>query len=383
MVNFFKGKRCLIIKGKNVKRFIKKLNNLGVELLKIDYINDNEINVLIYKDDVEKVIGFNYFYEIIVSDDYGVLKIQKKLNELKFFVFSLFCTTIIFFVLINMVFDVEVLHNDKDLRNLIISELEKDGISKYHFKKSFDDVQKIRKKIEKKYSSKIEWIEIEENGVKYIVHVEERKINKEEDDGGYRNLVAKKSGVIKKIINNAGESLVQKDTYVNKGDVLISGEIHLNDEVKGMVSAGGCVYAEVWYTIKTEYPYIKYEEVSIGEKKKKLVLNLFDKKYVIGGDKNNYKSIFEKNLIKSNLLPLSLSFEEMEKIHIIDEVLTYDEALIKAEEKLFNEVEGKLGEKEYIIFSKKLKSKLKNSKIELEMFFAVYEDITEFERIGD
>jgi len=46
-------------------------------------------------------------------------------------------------------------------------------------------------------------------------------------------------------------------------------------------------------------------------------------------------------------------------------------------------MESKLNGKEYIIRSKNLKSVLKDSKIELEMFFAVYEDITAYMEIGE
>ena len=67
----------------------------------------------------------------------------------------------------------------------------------------------------------------------------------------------------------------------------------------------------------------------------------------------------------------------------ISQVLTYDEAIEKAKEASIKEIKSKLKKPEYIIRSSYLKSNVNNSTIEVEMFFAVYEDITDYREIGD
>jgi len=100
-------------------------------------------------------------------------------------------------------------------------------------------------------------------------------------------------------------------------------------------------------------------------------------------NKYEHKKSKEKVILKNNIIPIYLSLDNQEETKLIDQVLTFDEAVIKAEEYSIKQMESKLNGKEYIIRSKNLKSVLKDSKIELEMFFAVYEDITAYMEIGE
>ncbi len=383
MINFLRRKIIINAKGRNIKRFIKKLNANKIELLKIDYISDGEVNVLIYKDNYEKVLELKSIYEIFDTESYGIGKIKKIMKVCKFLILSFIVGLVLFIILINLVFDIEVVHSDKDLRKLISNELKERGIKRYHFKKSYVEISKIKNEIIKKYPNKIEWIEIEEVGTKYIVRVEERKINKIEENNTPRNLIAKKNGVVKQIINHRGEQVIDLDTYVNKGEPIISGEIYLNEKVMGKVKAEGKVYAEVWYNVKTTYPYTSYKEIKTGKRKKTLVLNFLNKDIEFSLNKYEHKKSKEKVILKNNIIPIYLSLDNQEETKLIDQVLTFDEAVIKAEEYSIKQMESKLNGKEYIIRSKNLKSVLKDSKIELEMFFAVYEDITAYMEIGE
>ena len=58
------------------------------------------------------------------------------------------------------------------------------------------------------------------------------------------------------------------------------------------------------------------------------------------------------------------------------------DSLIQSYEKATKDIEKKLSKNEYIIRSKYLKSTVKESIVEVEMFFAVYEDITDYAEIG-
>lgn len=383
MINFLRRKTIINAKGHNIKRFLKKLNANNIDLIKIKYFEKDEVNILVYKSDLEKIEKLCGIYEVVDTENYGIGKIKKIIKASKILIFCFFIGLVLFGILINLTFDINVIHSDKDLRNLITNELEKEGVKRYHFKKSYEEIQKIKNNIIKKYPDKIEWIEIEEVGVKYVVRVEERKINNNTLDNTPRNLVALKNGVVKQITNYKGETLVELDTYVNKGEPIISGEIHLEDKVMGKVRASGKVYAEVWYTVKTTYPYTNYKEVETGKRKKALVFNFLNKDFEFSFNKYEHKKAKEKVLLKNNLLPFSLTLEDQAETKIVDEVLTFDETLIKAENYSIKQMESKLNDKEYIIRNKNLKSTLKDSTIELEMFFAVYEDITAYTEIGD
>jgi len=79
----FTSKIKLNIKGKNIERFIKRLVTNKIELLKIFYPNRNEVNIIVYKKDYEKIMELKSVYEITELNCYGFIKIKKTLNMYK------------------------------------------------------------------------------------------------------------------------------------------------------------------------------------------------------------------------------------------------------------------------------------------------------------
>ena len=55
--------------------------------------------------------------------------------------------------------------------------------------------------------------------------------------------------------------------YVNKNEVIISGNITKKDEVKGRVKAEGTVYGETWYTVKVMLPRTYNNIIYTGKRK--------------------------------------------------------------------------------------------------------------------
>ena len=135
MIEKFKSKVALKIKGKNINRFIKRLTTRKINILSLKYINDNEAKIIIYKKDYEEVLKVKSIYEVLEEDVFGYLKIQRTLKINKHLIIFLLIGYLIFLTLTHMVFDIEVVHSNKDIRNLITEELKENGITKYTFKK--------------------------------------------------------------------------------------------------------------------------------------------------------------------------------------------------------------------------------------------------------
>ena len=230
MIEKFKSKVALKIKGKNINRFIKRLTTRKINILSLKYINDNEAKIIIYKKDYEEVLKVKSIYEVLEEDVFGYLKIQRTLKINKHLIIFLLIGYLIFLTLTHMVFDIEVVHSNKDIRNLITEELKENGITKYTFKKSYQELNKIKEKILNDHPDEIEWLEIETQGTKYIVRVEEREIVRETENNNPRNIVAKKDAVIKKTIASKGDIVRNTDDYVKKGDIIVNGEIMLEDK---------------------------------------------------------------------------------------------------------------------------------------------------------
>lgn len=372
------SKISLNIKGKNINRFIKKLNNNKIEILSLKYKSKDEADIIIYKKDYEKVLKIKSIYEITELEIFGLIKIKKNLKLSKHIIIITFISFLIFLIFTNVVFKVEVIHSNKDIRDLLLKELEKEGIKKYTFKKTYKEIENIKEKILNKYPNDIEWLEIEENGTKYTVRVEDREIIKKEDDNNPRNIVAAKDGVLKKVIAESGDIVKDMNDYVKKGDLIINGDLIFNEKVKGRVKAKGKVYAEVWYVTKTEYPFIKKEEKETGKVKEVYAIKFLNHTLELALNKFKNKNIKEKEIIKHDLIPIKLVKQNQKEKIVKDIFLTPEQAIIEAKKKAEEDIEKTLSKDEYIIKSKYLKSNVKESIVEVEMFFAVYEDITDY-----
>ena len=377
-----KSKIKVKITGRKVEYFLKKLMSSKIELLDIKLVNHKELIVLIYKKDYEKLLEIKSIYEIEILGYRGMLKIKKIIDINKILISFIFLGLALLILLSNTIFEVEVIHNDKNIRDFLIKELSDYDIEPYKFKKKFGEIEKIKKEILEKYRDKIEWLEIENVGTKYIVKVEERKIIDIEKDYTKRNVVATKPAIIKKVFAKNGVIVKNVDDYVNEGDVVISGEVMLNETVKETIKAEGEIFGEVWYNIKVEYPYIYSEKKVTGNFKDTLSINLLNKRISLF---NKYKDFIveDKVLLKHLFLPISLVKQKQREVSIIEYVLTEEEALDAALKKAREQMNAKLDEDEYIISEKQLKVNIKESIIVVDVFYAVYENITGYAEIEE
>lgn len=382
MIDKLVSKISLNIKGKNINRFIKKLRTNKIEILSLKYIDKNQVDIIIYKKDYETVLKIKSIYEVTELDVFGLIKIKRKLKISRHLIIITVIAFIIFLIFTHIIFNVEVIHSNKDIRNLILSELKKENIKPFSLKKSYSEISQIKENILNKYKDKIEWLEIEENGTKYTVRVEERTIVKKDNDNTPRNIIAKKDGVLKKAIAEKGDIVKDMNDYVKKGDLIVSGELIFNDEVKGKVKAEGKAFAEVWYVTKTEYPIFTFKETKTKNTKNVYAIKFLNHTLELTFNKFKTKQIEEKEILKHNLIPFQIVKQKQTETKVKDEILTVEEAIYKAKQKAENDIKKNLSKEEYIIRSKYLKSTVKESIVEVEMFFAVYENITDYAEIG-
>ena len=382
MIEKLISKVSLNIKGKNINRFIKKLRVKRIEILSLKYKNPNEADIIIYKKDYETVLKIKSIYEVTELDVFGLIKIKRNIKLSKHLIIILLIAFIIFLIFTHVIFNVEVIHSNKDIRNLLLAELEKEGIKKYSFKKSYNELTKIKEKILNKYPDKIEWLEIEESGTKYTVRVEERTIVQKDNDTTPRNIIAGKDGVLKKVVAEKGDIVKDMNDYVKKGDLIVNGELIFNEKVTGKVRAEGKAYAEIWYVTKTEYPFATYTETETGKEKEVYAIKFLNHTFELSLNKFKTKKIEEEEIVKHSIIPIKLVKQKQKETNVTDQILTVEEAITKAKEKAEEDIKKNLSKDEYIIRSKYLKSTVKESIVEVEMFFAVYEDITAYAEIG-
>ena len=270
----------LKITGKNIKRFINDLIQQKVLLYDISMF-DKYVLIVVDEDGYAQIKKIKTSYKIEVVDSFGKAKIIDIIKKYRFFLIFLFVGILIIKLLSSIVFDIDIEHSKSDIREIVLNDLNEYGIAKYHFKVSYKKKEEIIRKILKKETERIEWLEIDSVGTKYVVKVEERVKNNTVKSTTPQNIIAKKDAMV-----------------LSKDDKIVKKE-----------RAEGYVFGEVWYQVQIELPKVYKEELKTGKKKNRLELYFFDKNIFLFNLKryNNYK-ISRHKLIENKIFPVGLSY---------------------------------------------------------------------------
>ena len=384
ILKIFSSSIKIKVTGRNINNFLKRLINNNINIEKVIPISHKEIDLIINYQDLDKVLKLKTIYNIKIVRYYGKLRIIKRIKKDIFILSSLLISLLLIYTLSNIIFKVEVIHSNKNIIKLVTKELEDNGIKKYKFVKNYQEIEKIKKKILEENKDTLEWLEIIREGTKYTIRVEERIINNKPKDNKIYNIVASKNAVIKNIYAESGEKIRSINTYVKKGDIIISSDITLPNNEKISKTASGKVQGEVWYNINIEYPYQYHEIKYTGNKKKVLVLNLLNKR-ISFFDFHKYKT-FNRNIkyiFNNNITPISLIYEDEYETNIINEVYDYNTAKEKAITKAKDKILKKYPNIKDITNIKIIKEEDKKNKISLNLFVTCLEDITEYQEVNN
>ena len=384
ILKIFSSSIKIKVTGRNINNFLKRLINNNINIEKVIPISHKEIDLIINYQDLDKVLKLKTIYNIKIVRYYGKLRIIKRIKKDIFILSSLLISLLLIYTLSNVIFKVEVIHSNKNIIKLVTKELEDNGIKKYKFVKNYQEIEKIKNKILEENNDTLEWLEIIREGTKYTIRVEERIINNKPKDNKIYNIVASKNAVIKNIYAESGEKIRSINTYVKKGDIIISSDITLPNNEKISKTASGKVQGEVWYNINIEYPYQYHEIKYTGNKKKVLVLNLLNKR-ISFFDFHKYKT-FNRNIkyiFNNNITPISLIYEDEYETNIINEVYDYNTAREKAITKAKEKILEKYPNIKDITNIKIIKEEDKKNKISLNLFVTCLEDITEYQEVNN
>lgn len=370
-------------------------------------VNENSnkfLNYLIYnKIYYDSLNKYNEYFVLDVSyDDYLYIRRRYKCHIVKYYgkknivniyennkyvLLSLIISFMLLFLLCNTIFDIKINSDNKDIINIINNSLSDNGIGVYKKKVSFDKLNNIKNKILEDNKDTLEWIEIREKGCIYYIDVTPRvKSNNNVDNSLPSDIVAEKDGVIKHIVVHRGSKVIDNGDYVKKGDILISGNIIKNENVIDKVHSEGVIYAETWKTVNISIPFKRIDYVY-----KKTInhyyLDIFGHKFTISGKYDSDNTINKKSIVLDKPYLFFKLYKEEKKIYDYNEViLNKEEAYNEALNRSIDVINKKLSSDEYIISKKVLKKEVKRSKINLEVFFKVYEKIgvtSEIQDIGE
>jgi len=349
-----------------------KLSEIGIILLD----NKKEKNNILIKttySDYKKLKKYLVSYKIEIFSNSGVLKIKEILKKYRIFTVSIILGIIMLFIVNNMVFKIEVKSTNENIKNIIQSELKNNNIGIFRLKKSHSKIEKIVNKILDNNKNTLEWLEIKYDGLIMIVNVTEKTITNEKKEYSSCNIIASTDAKISSLNIYRGVSLKEINDYVLKGDVIISGNIIHNEEVKNTVCASGEVYGEVWYKVKVEVPFKESYVNYTGKNRYNLNVKINDENYQIFRSRIENKKEKVINLYKLDDFEINLVKEKeyTTETKILSEKEAYKKGISLALEK----VNLKLDENEEILTKKVLKKEINDSTIYLEIFIVTKENI--------
>ena len=185
------------------------------------------------------------------------------------------------------------------------------------------------------------------------------------------SIEAKRGSIVKKL-----------NDYVKKGEVIVSGEIIHKDEIVDKVKADATIFGETWYKVHVSYPVFYYEKTYTNNKSKRLNINFLNKNIFIG-KKYKDEEINNFKIVSNKIIPININYQIVKEIVITDDIYTieegYEQALNLAKEELLKH----LNKDSHILDQKKLKIIVNNSTIDIDIFFKVYENITDIKKIEE
>lgn len=371
------------IVGKNINNYIKWLISKKINIIKLNIIKHNELHIIIDYKDFNLLTKYSQIYKVIIIKKYGRLKFFDIIKNNNIILICILVSIVFLYFLSNIIFSIDIVYNNQELVSMIENELEKYNIKKYKFKKKYKYIEEVKEKILDDNKDILEWIEIEEDGTKYVVRLVERKKENIKKEYLYQSVVASKDAIIKSIKAYSGEKIKNINDYIKKEEVVINGILTKPDGTNLYTRATGIILGEVWYKVSIEYP-LYYHEESITGKSKNIPFIYFLNKKISLFPYKKYKQfkILSTTIIEDNYIPLKMVKEKIYEVNIEEEIYTEEEATNKAIEVAKTKMQEKnnkiLKINEVIIINKENL----NSKVKLELFVSVDEDITKILEIN-
>lgn len=256
---FFKGYVIIRVEGLTLERF---LNLAATNDIYLWDISRESYTVLQMKATIE---GFKALKGIVrrvgcrveIIDKKGLPFLFYRLKARKMLGFGFILFLGIIFFLSSLIWNIEIVGNERVKTEEIIKILEKEeikrGIIKYKIDKDY-----IKYLLLNEFDN-LSFLSVDIKGTKLLIEMKEQDLPPERINRDVPcNIVATKKGVILKAIARNGRAVVRKGDVVKEGDILITGVIldeHSQKQI--LVHAEGEVLAKTIYSHRIDEPTIK------------------------------------------------------------------------------------------------------------------------------
>lgn len=157
-----------------------------------------------------------------------------------------------------LIFDVRIKGTMTEVNEDMKVSLKNENIDIMKPLQSYEKLNEILLHFKELYKDQVEYINIYQTGS--VFHIEYTKRTQEEvKEDDYRNIYAKKDGMIQSLDVKSGLSVVKKNDYVKKGDLLVENTIISTQNKTKIIPVEGHVYAYTFNQYEATIPDVKQD----------------------------------------------------------------------------------------------------------------------------
>ncbi|MCU9811414.1 sporulation protein YqfD [Paraclostridium sp. AKS81] len=273
MISYIRGYYVVTIEGINTEKFLNTLIRNKVNVYDVKRISNTKIELKVDRKSIRalKSIYRGSKFEVKIKQKTGLPFLARRIYRYK----GMWICAMLSFVLLMstslFVTDVYIKAPEGIDKVLVRKELEKAGVRPGVYKKGIDR-KEVRDQIMGEFGD-IAYVSINVKGTNIFVTITKKDESlQEKKETNYCNIIAKKNGIIEKVIPRSGKQVANVGDIVRRGDVLVSGS-----NTKSLPE----VWATTFYESKQSTNYIDKVKTRTGNKKTVYTFSFYDKKYTL------------------------------------------------------------------------------------------------------
>ncbi|MDP5273094.1 sporulation protein YqfD [Chengkuizengella axinellae] len=382
LITYLRGHVKLKVRGETIESLLNELIQFKIKIWNVKRLSEGMLEFHIHLNDFFKLRPLlkKTGCRMTVVKRYGAPFFLNKIMKRQFFISGIALFLAGIFILSTLIWNVEVIGNERLTSEDILEEAEDLGLYKYQFKFKMDNLDLIAKELTKRLPE-TSWVGVELKGTKIQIKVVESTIPEEEPLYNPRNLISTSDAIITKIFAEQGNPMVKVNHRVKKGDILISGVLG-DEENQEIVVAKGEVKGLVWYEYNLKIPLKQEVKIYTGNVKDRKYLVLGNRAIKINGFGDLEFSSFENQLSRHMLswreYPLHIGWidEKVLESNLMERNLSIEEAKAVGIQQAKSDILFNTGIETAIVEENIIEADEKDGMIYMQILFEVEQNIT-------
>ena len=313
--NYMRGSVRCVLQGTRPERFLNRCAAAGIPFWDMGYETPNRLTLFLSARDFRRIrpVARAAGCTLRLTERHGALYTARRLRRRAVLLAGAALLTALFWVLNTRILSMEVTGYERVPPAVILAAMREEGVGIWTPTREVD-ASLLRNHILLRVPE-LSWFTVVIRGSHAVVDVRERRPAPQVLDGhDPADILADRDGVITQLRLFRGEARAQEGQLVHRGDLLVSGLVHLRLEEKTLLThALADIYARVWHQSTAAMPLDGRIKVQTGRKSVRFALCVGNRRINFYKDGGNLFDRYDKIsnryricLTDGSILPVSL-----------------------------------------------------------------------------